>query len=87
MKVRFFGSSECKDCLQIFVWFEKYCIEYKYYDGHDIENDDVYNMCEEQNIDELPHLQIIDSSDQVISEHIGPITEKALLQFCGFLTK
>ncbi len=87
MKVRFFGSSNCKDCLQIFVWLEQYCIDYEYVDGHDIENDDVYNMCEEQNVDELPHLQTINNSNEVISEHIGPIEEKEFLQFVGMPTK
>ena len=85
MSLRFFGSPNCRDCLQIFVWLEQYCIEYKYYDGHDIENDDVYNMCEEQNINELPHLQLIDNADQVISEHVGPISEKHFLSFVGLL--
>lgn len=87
MKVRFFGSSECKDCLKIFVFLEKYQINYEYYDGHDIENDDVYNMCEDQNVDELPHLQIIDNSNQVVSEHIGPIDEKDFIKFIGLVEK
>ena len=87
MKVRFFGSSECKDCFQIFIFLEKYNINYEYYDGHDIENDDVYNMCEEQNIGELPHLQILDSKDNPINEHIGPICEKEFIKFVGIVEK
>jgi hypothetical protein len=87
MKVRFFGSSECRDCLQIFVYLEQYCIEYEYYDGHDIENDDVYNMCEDQNVNELPHLQIIDNSNQVLLEHIGPISEKEFIKLAGLVEK
>ena len=87
MKVRFFGSSSSKDCLKIFVLLEKYCVNYKYYDGHDIDNDDVYNMCEDQNIDELPHLQIIDNSDQVLSEYVGSINEKDFIKFVGLIEK
>lgn len=87
MKVRFFGSSECRSCLQIFVFLEKCQINYKYYDGHDIENDDVYNMCEDQNVNELPHLQIIDDSNKVISEHIGSINEKEFIKFIGLVEK
>jgi hypothetical protein len=83
VKVRFFGSAECRDCLQIFVWLEKYGVSYDYFDGHDIENDDVYNMCEEQNVDELPHLQIIDNSEKVLFEHVGPMTEKSFISFVG----
>lgn len=87
MKVRFFGSNKCEDCLKIFVLLEKYGINYDYYDGHDIENDDVYNMCEEQNIDQLPHLQIINSSNQVLSEHIGPIDEKSFIKYISSFEK
>ncbi len=87
MKVRFFGSSECRDCLHIFVYLEMYCTEYEYYDGHDIENDDVYNMCEDQNVNELPHLQIIGNSNQVLLEHIGPISEKEFVEFVGLVEK
>jgi len=85
-KIRFFGSASCIDCLQIFVWLEKYCVNYDYFDGHDIENDDVYNMCEEQNVDELPHLQIL-INNNVVNEHIGPITEKEFIKFFGGLEK
>ena len=87
VKVRFFGSSECRDCLEIFVLLEKYSINYIYYDGHDIENDDVYNMCEDQNVDELPHLQIIDNLDKVLLEHVGPISEKNFIKFVGLIEK
>ncbi len=86
MKIRFFGSSECKDCLRVFVILEKYQIDYDYFDGHDIENDGVYNMCEEQNVNELPHLQIV-HKDNILDEHIGPITEKEFLEFVGTHTK
>ncbi|KKK73371.1 hypothetical protein LCGC14_2894510, partial [marine sediment metagenome] len=54
MKIRFFGSSDCQDCLKIFVILEKFQIDYEYYDGHDVENDEVYNMCEEQYVKEVP---------------------------------
>ena len=86
MKVRFFGSSECMECLQIFVFLEKYQIDYNYYDGHDMD-DDVYDICEDQNVNELPHLQIIDSSNQVVLEHIGPIDEKDFIIFVGLIEK
>lgn len=81
MKIRFFGSSNCKDCLKIFVLLEKFQIDYDYFDGHDIENDKIYNMCEEQNVDKLPHLQFLDDNNNVVEEHIGPITEQGFLLY------
>ena len=86
MAIRFFGSSNCRNCLQIFVWLEQYCIKYEYFDGHDIENDDVYNMCEEQNVDKLPHLQIVHNNN-VIDEHIGEISEREFIKFVGLFAK
>jgi len=76
MKIRFFGSSDCQDCLNVFVIIEKFQIDYEYYDGHDVDNDEVYNMCEEQNVEDLPHLQFLDDNNIIIKEHIGAITEQ-----------
>ncbi len=78
MKIRFFGSSECRDCLDIFVLLEKYQVDYEYFDGHDIDNDEVYNMCEEQNVEELPHLQFLDDKNNILAEHLGPVSEEEL---------
>ena len=33
MKVRFFGSSQCNECLEFFVLLNKYQVEYDYIDG------------------------------------------------------
>ncbi len=81
MRIRFFGSSDCKDCLKVFVILEKSQVSYEYIDGHDIENDEVYNMCEEQNVDELPHLQFLDDQDNIIIEHIGPIDDEEFMTY------
>jgi glutaredoxin len=83
MKIRFFGSSECRDCLKVFVILEKYQVEYEYFDGHDIEDDKVYNMCEDQNVDELPHIQFLNDNN-VIVDHIGPLSEE---EFNTYLNK
>ena len=80
MKIRFFGSKNCKDCLKVFVILEKFQLDYDYFDGHDIENDDVYNMCEDQHVEELPHLQFLEGG-KVVVEHVGPITEHAFATY------
>jgi len=81
MKIRFFGSSNCKDCLALFVILEKFQVNYKYIDGH---AEEVQDFCDEQDVDELPHLQFIDDDDNLIIEHIGPIDEK---EFTTYLKK
>jgi hypothetical protein len=81
MKIRFFGSSECLDCLEVFVLLEKFQIDYDYYDGQDIENEEVYNMCEEHDVEELPHLQFLDDNENIVTEHIGAMTEEELTTY------
>ena len=82
MKIRFFGSSECLDCLEVFVILNRSHVEYEYIDGHD-ESKEIQDFCDKQNVDELPHLQFIDDEDNVVIEHIGPIDNE---EFITYLT-
>ena len=72
MKVRFFGSSNCRDCLEVFVILNKFSINFEYINAFD---DDVQDLCDEQEVEELPHIQFI-NNNKIIIEHIGPISEK-----------
>jgi len=80
MKVRLFGSSGCVDCMQAFVLLNKLQIAYKYIDGHD-EDENVQNFCDEQNVDSFPHLQFLDNFENVIVDHIGPISEEEMTTY------
>ena len=81
MKIRFFGSSSCRDCLKTFVLLNKFQVNYTYIDT---DEDDVQDFCDEQNVDELPHLQFLDDNDTVIVNHIGPINQQS---FRSYLSK
>ena len=83
MKIRFFGSANCRDCLKVFIILEKTQVYYEYIDSDD-ESDKVQNFCDKHNVDRLPHLQFLDNDDQVIVEHIGDIDEK---EFKNYLIK
>ena len=72
MRIRFFGSSNCKDCLEVFVILSKFDVDFEYIDVFD---DETQELCDEQEVDELPHLQFIEN-DKIIIEHIGPVSEK-----------
>ncbi len=72
MKVRFFGSPNCRDCLELFVILKKFNIDFEYIDAFD---DYTQELCDEQEVEELPHTQFIDNNDNIIVEHIGPISE------------
>ena len=75
MKVRFFGSVDCRSCLQLFVTLEKTQVNYEYVDTQD-ERDEIQDFCDQQNVDKLPHLQILNDKEEVVDEHIGPIDEE-----------
>jgi glutaredoxin-related protein len=78
MRIRFFGSPECYDCLKIFILLNKINIEYDYIDVTN-EKKEVQIFCDEQNVDQLPHLQFIDDNDNIVIEHIGTIDEENLI--------
>ena len=83
MKIRFFGSPDCRGCLKIFVILEKSQVEYEYIDGND-ERKVIQDFCDAQNIDVIPHLQFVDDDKNVIDEHIGSINEE---EFKTYLIK
>ena len=72
MKVRFFGSPNCRDCLELLIILKKFDIDFEYIDAFD---DDTQELCDEQEVDELPHIQFIDNNKNIIIEHIGSISE------------
>lgn len=75
MWVRFFGSSNCRDCLSSLVLLDKMQISYEYIDAlSDISQD----LCDKWNVDQLPHIQFIEQNS-VIIEHRGFMNEKDLL--------
>ena len=41
MKVRFFGSSNCRDCLEVFVILSKFSIDFEYIDAFDDDTQDL----------------------------------------------
>ena len=82
MKIRFFGSPECKDCMEVFILLEKFNIEYEYTDANN-EDTDIQDFCDINEVEELPHLQFI-VDDDIILQHIGPLQEKELV---GYLEK
>ena len=79
MRIRFFGSPECKDCMEVFVLLEKFNIEYEYTDTTE-DDDEIQNFCDENEVNELPHLQFIVDED-IILQHIGKLKEEELVGY------
>jgi glutaredoxin-related protein len=80
MKVRFFGSHSCRDCLKVFVLLNRSQVDYEYVDAYD-EDVDVQLFCDINNVEELPHLQFLNDKEEVVIEHIGPIGEEDFLSY------
>ena len=74
MRIRFFGSFNCQDCLKALVILSKYDISIDYVDAFDEETQE---LCDEEDVGELPHIQFI-KNNKVIFEYIGPISEKKI---------
>lgn len=78
MKVRFFGTSGCRVCLELFVLLNQYQIEYEYIDALE-DDEDIQEFCDDHNVDDLPHIQWIDDDDAIVAENIGKLSEKDLM--------
>jgi len=78
MKIRIFGSDNCKDCLRAMLIIKKSKVPYVFYDALDDKNDEI---CDENDVDELPHIQFIDDNDNILIEHIGPIYDDDFIEY------
>lgn len=79
MKIRFFGSSNCRDCLELFVLLNKLQIDYEYIDALD-EAEEIQNLCDRNDVYSLPHLQFFDDEDCLVLEQVGPIDESSFIR-------
>ena len=62
MKLRVFYGKECKRCALYLDLLKASDLDVEYLDADDIVNE---NLCDEENVDELPHTQIIDQNGKV----------------------
>jgi thioredoxin-related protein len=80
MKIRIFGSYDCKNCLKVFILIKKLKVNFEYIDAFD-EKKEIQDLCDKYNVDDFPHLQFIDNKDEIIIEHKGPIDEEDFFQY------
>lgn len=84
IKVRMFGSSNCKSCKQLLSLLKKKDFEFEYIDALN-ENEDIQKFCDDNNVDNLPHLQFINENGRIFKEirRKDSDFEKWLLFFTG----
>ena len=70
MKVRLFGGDTCPICELVILKLdcEKELFSYEYIDAF---ADDTQTFCDEQKVDELPHIQFLDDKETVVKEFVG----------------
>jgi len=72
--IRVFGSDNCRDCLDLIKHLQLNNYKFKYIDA--MSNDKkIEKFCDNNNVDELPHLQVI-KNGEVVKELIGLDTFK-----------
>lgn len=80
IKVRLFVGRTCPICdiAMLKLANEKDIFEYQYVDAL---HDKTQKLCDENEVDELPHIQIYEE-DEVVAEFIGPDVLTALRDIC-----
>jgi hypothetical protein len=70
-KLLFFGSLTCDDCNKLKSEFELSGIKRKFnYNFIDAMSDDTQDFCDQENVDELPHIKIYDELNNLILDRI-----------------
>lgn len=76
-KLRLFASADCPSCLTVMRWLDLYHFPYEYVDAF---ADDTQDLCDDNMVDDLPHLQVIIDS-KAVSDLYGEITHDKLIEF------
>jgi len=74
--VRFFGSDDCLSCAAQLHVLRKFSIPFHYIDAF---ADETQDFCDEHEVDELPHLQVLEGA-RILKEFIGFADPKDILR-------
>ena len=80
MKVRLFGTDSCDKCAAMMNGFHKRRVVYIYIN---IDLDSTQELCDRYQIDEVPHVQILNDAGLVMYEHVGFIEVSQLLNIAA----
>ncbi len=68
--IRIFGADECDNCLLAISYLDDLSLEYEYVDAFS-EEAEIEKLCEDYDIDDLPHIQILNKEGTVTKEFVG----------------
>lgn len=75
MIYRIFGSKNCEKCNILTEAMDKLYMTWLFVDADLDENQEI---CDAFNVDELPHIQVLNIDGEILYEHIGYINPKRL---------
>lgn len=76
--IQIFGSKDCEKCIAVTKAFEYHSIHYVFFDVDSLENQEI---CDNYNIDELPHIQAIyNDNKKVFHTYIGYISPLVFIE-------
>lgn len=84
MKYRLFALDGCEKCERMMRGLQKINVTYFYVDA---EADSSQSLCDKHEVDEVPHVQLLNKHGKVVYEHIGFIEPKKLLKIAAKLEK
>jgi arsenate reductase-like glutaredoxin family protein len=70
MKIRMFGSHDCEECYRTRKFFAEKRVSFEFIDGMADENQD---LCDEHNVWDFPHVQLLNSKGVVLKQYIKDI--------------
>ena len=73
MKIRVFGTGDCKDCKLLLNALNSKNISYSFVDAL---SPDTQEFCDKHNVNRLPHVQVIDARGKITYEKIGRVTNE-----------
>ena len=73
MTIRLFGSHDCDTCVTLRSEFDKRGVAYQFVDASGFDDEEVNKLCEDNNVSDLPHVQILDDQMNVLDKAVGDI--------------
>ncbi len=75
IKLRLFGTDQCENCIKMMTELEKNNINFDYID---VAIDETQPLCDNYDVNDLPRIQIIDNSGELMFDYIGLLDAKTI---------
>ena len=84
MKYRLFALDGCDNCELMMKGFRESNVTYFYVDAEAVSSQ---SLCDRHDVDEVPHVQILNKNNKIVYEHIGFIDINKLIKIAAKIEK